>query len=326
MDASSPAARSPVPPIATVTANGLAIGYDVHGAGPPLILLHGASSSGREDFAAQIPLFSKAFRLYVPDARGHATTRWDPAAGFKSEDLVADVLAFADALHLVTFHLLGFSMGARTALRFATEHPDRLRTLVVIGYSVEREPRLTVARRVLDPDRIERDDPTWAAELERRHGPVQGPGAWRRLVEAVVNDVASQPDVDLAALRSVELPALVTSGDRDPFTPVGQAWSLQRQLPDARLLIVPGAGHQVASQRPGIFNEALATFYRSTEPAARRRSATRSSVAVHDGSEGGAGSGSVGRPRGDADRTLEDGTLAHRGTGRDDQESPVEGG
>jgi hypothetical protein len=41
-------------------------------------MLHGASSAGREDYAAQVPLFSQAFRVHLPDARGHATTRWDP--------------------------------------------------------------------------------------------------------------------------------------------------------------------------------------------------------------------------------------------------------
>ena len=56
----------------TVRANGLDVGYEVHGAGPPLIMLHGATSSGREDFAAQVPLFSKAFQVFLPDARGHA--------------------------------------------------------------------------------------------------------------------------------------------------------------------------------------------------------------------------------------------------------------
>ena len=51
-----------------VHANGLDIGYDVVGAGPPAVVLHGATSVGREDFAAQLPLFSKAFLVHLPDA------------------------------------------------------------------------------------------------------------------------------------------------------------------------------------------------------------------------------------------------------------------
>jgi non-heme chloroperoxidase len=257
--------------VPTVRANGLDVGYDVHGAGPPLVLLHGATSSGREDFAAQIPLFARGFHVYVPDARGHATTRWDAAQGFRYDRLVDDLLAFADAIGLETFHVLGLSMGAMTALQFATRHPERLRTLVIVGITTQREPRASVARRLMDPDRIDREEPTWAAELARRHGPVQGVGAWRRLLPAIAADVAIQPLLTPRDLRRVELPALVTVGDRDPFTPVDHACGVSRLLPDGRLFVAPDCGHVVPVRRPGLFNEALAGFYRSTEKIARAR-------------------------------------------------------
>ena len=67
----------------TIRANGLDIGYDVLGAGPPIVLLHGSTSTGRADFAAQLPLFEKAFRVHLPDARGHGRTRWDAADGWR---------------------------------------------------------------------------------------------------------------------------------------------------------------------------------------------------------------------------------------------------
>ncbi len=255
----------------SVRANGLDIGYDVHGAGPPLVLLHGATSSGREDFAAQIPLLARGFRVYVPDARGHAATRWDTAAGFEYGWLVDDLGGFVDALHVETFHLLGLSMGAMTALQFASRFPERLRTLVVVGITTQREPRASVARRLMDPERVDRDEPAWAAELDRRHDPVQGAGAWRRLLPAIAADVAVQPLLTPRDLRRIELPAMVTVGDRDPFTPVDHAWGISRLLPDGRLFVVPRCGHVVPVRRAGLFNEALAGFYRSTEKVARAR-------------------------------------------------------
>ncbi len=121
----------------TIRANGLDIAYDVHGAGPPLVLLPGATSLGRSDFAAQIPLFSRAFRVFVPDARGHGRTRWDAAAGFRYDWLVDDLAAFVDAVGLETLHLVGFSMGAMTALQYAARQPERLRTLTVVGITTE---------------------------------------------------------------------------------------------------------------------------------------------------------------------------------------------
>ncbi len=262
----------------TIRANDLEIGYDVHGAGPPVVLLHGATSSGREDFAAQIPFLAAGFRVFVPDARGHATTCWDTAKGLDAAWLVDDLRAFADVLGLETFHLIGFSMGAMTALGFAVRWPERLRTLVLVGISPEREPRASVARRLMDPVRIERDDPSWAADLTRRHAPVQGDGAWQRLLSAIVADVASQPLVTPRALRAITPPTLVACGDRDPFVPVGQAWGLARQVRDGRLFVAPDCGHQVMTHRPTLFNAALEDFYRSTESAAHQRAVPAAKV------------------------------------------------
>jgi pimeloyl-ACP methyl ester carboxylesterase len=256
----------------TIPANGLEVGYDAHGAGPPLVLLHGASSLGRLDFAAQLPSMSKAFRVLLPDARGHGRTRWDARDGFRYEWLVDDLAAFVDALGLTTFHLAGFSMGALTALAYAARRPERLRTLVVMGISPQREPRASVMRRLADPQRIGADDPAWAAELSRRHDAVQGQGAWQSLLPAIAADIAVQPLLEPAELHRIDCPALVVCGDRDPFVPVDQAWGLARQLGDGRLFVVPDCGHEVTVRRPGLVNEALASFYRSTEGAARARS------------------------------------------------------
>ena len=267
----------------TVAANGLRIGYDVHGAGPPLILLHGATSIGAEDFAAQIPLLSRAFLVQVPDARGHGRTAWDAARGFRYDWLVDDLEAFADALGLATFHLLGFSMGAMTALQFAVRRPARIRTLVVIGITTQREPRASVARRLMDPARIDAEDAPFAALLGRRHDAGQGAGAWRRLLPAIAADVAAQPLLSPHEMRSIDAPALVVCGDRDPFVPVDHAWGVQRQVRDGRLLVVPDCGHEVTARRPGLFNEALGGFYRSTADVAARRAGTIGAAVFQEG-------------------------------------------
>ena len=234
-------------------------------------MLHGASSIGSRDFAAQIPLFSRGFQLIVPDARGHGRTRWDAGEGFRYDWLVDDLAAFVDELGLGTFHLLGFSMGAMTALMYATHHPERVRTFVIVGITTQREPRLSVLRRLTNLERIDREDPTWARELAARHDPGQGEGAWRKLLPAIADDVAVQPLLTPGELRRIDPPALVTVGDRDPFVPVDHAWGISRQLRDGRLFVVPGCGHEVTSRRPGLFNEALGQFYRSTETVARTR-------------------------------------------------------
>jgi pimeloyl-ACP methyl ester carboxylesterase len=257
--------------MAYVRANGIDVHYTVEGAGPPLIMLHGATSSSAEDWSAQRPLFRKAFRIHLVDARGHAGTKWDVRDGFSRDMLVDDLLAFADALDLATFHVVAFSMGAMTALTFATRYPERLRTAIICGIDVQREPRTSVARRLMDPERIEREEPKWAARLEKRHGPVQGAGAWKDLLRAISTDVGEAPLLTPAELRKARLPILLVYGDRDVFVPTDHAVAIHRQLPDARLLIAPDTPHQVMVSQPALFNQAAAVFYRSTEQIARER-------------------------------------------------------
>ena len=87
-----------------VRANGIDVGYDLDvpayavTSTPTLILLHGATSIGADDWAAQRPLLARTFRCYLPDARGHGRTRWDAAAGWTHDRLVEDA-ALVDAHH-----------------------------------------------------------------------------------------------------------------------------------------------------------------------------------------------------------------------------------
>jgi non-heme chloroperoxidase len=270
----------------TLHANGIDISYVTEGAGPPLILLHGASSTAQEDWGAQRPLFRQAFKLYLVDARGHGNTRWDAADGFDRDTLVDDLLAFVDELGIDTFHVAAFSMGAMTALVFATRHPDRVRTAIISGIDVQREPRTRVAARLMDPERIERDEPAWAAALERRHAKGQGPGAWKRLLPAIAHDVATQPLLMPEELRNARVPILLAYGDRDVFVPADHAVALHRQLPDSRLLIAPQSGHVVMVNQPAIFNAAAAGFWRSTEKTARARASHETPATVTAGEEG----------------------------------------
>ena len=254
----------------TILANGLDTAYEAVGAGPPLVILHGATSSGREQFAGLAAVLGRGFRVYLPDALGHAGTAGS-ADDWTTAALAADVIGFADALGLASFHLLGYSMGGMTALHVASSHPERIRTLVAMSIGTDREPRLSVARSLMDPERIEHDDPGWARFLAARHDPLHGRGSWRALLQAIVSDIAEQSLLSAAQLRAIDAPTLVIAGDRDPFVPVAQALALSRQVRDGRLLILPGAGHEVLGTAGAILDVALPDFYRSTEATARDR-------------------------------------------------------
>ena len=255
----------------TIDGDGRATAYEVHGAGPPLVLLHGATGSGGDHFAQIRPTLAAGFRCYMPDARGHGGTAWEATDDWTTADLVADLDAFVDAVGLSTFHLLGYSMGGMTALHYASRFPDRILTLVAISIATERDPRLAVGRALMDPDRIERDDPDWAARLAARHDPAHGPGSWRRLLVAIVADIAAQPLLTPSELRAIDAPTLVVAGDRDPFVPIAQAAALARQVQDGRLLVLPDVGHDALFDHLPVLATALSDFYRSTESVAHER-------------------------------------------------------
>jgi pimeloyl-ACP methyl ester carboxylesterase len=258
-------------PMPTIVANGLDTAYEVEGAGPPLVMLHGATSSGREHFAGLGPILAEGFRVFLPDARGHAETGGDPADGLTTEELAADVIALADGLGLSSFHLLGYSMGGMTALHVAATVPDRIRTLVAISIGTDREPRLSVARKLMDPERIQRDDPGWARFLAARHDPRHGRGSWQPLLRAIVDDIERQKLLTPIQLRAIDAPTLVAAGDRDPFVPVAQALALARGVRDGRLMILPSVGHDAINEGAKLLEPALVDFYRSTEAIARER-------------------------------------------------------
>ena len=264
----------------TIEANGRTTEYDVDGGGPPIVLLHGATGSGAAHFAALRRSFASAFLCFMPDARGHGGTAWADGESWTTTDLVADLDAFVDAVGLTTFHLLGYSLGGMTALHYASRFPDRVRTLVAISITPEREPRLAVGRALMDPDRIEREDPEWAARLAARHDPAHGPGSWRRLLDAIVADVAEQPLLAPRELREIDAPTLVVAGDRDPFVPIAAAAGLARQVVDGRLLVLPDVGHDTLVERVAVLEAALADFYRSTETIARARARDASTMEV----------------------------------------------
>nr|MDQ3822476.1 alpha/beta hydrolase [Actinomycetota bacterium] len=120
-----------------VDAGGVRLHYDVRGDGPPVLLLHGFSSSYRgtwENTGWADFLLAHGFRTIGVDLRGHGASDkpHDPAA-YLPERLVEDALAVLDAAGAPRADVLGYSLGGGVALALAIEHPDRVRSVAVGG-------------------------------------------------------------------------------------------------------------------------------------------------------------------------------------------------
>ena len=115
---------------------------EVPGEGRPFVLLHGLTGH-RDDFVRVLPELAEGndVRWLAPDLRGHGDfTKTGLAETLHFDQLVADVAAFADALGLEQFDLLGHSFGGMVALRFVLAHPGRVRSLVLMDTTPEAPP------------------------------------------------------------------------------------------------------------------------------------------------------------------------------------------
>lgn len=120
---------------------------DWRGHGKPMVLLHGlASQSHMYDLVA--PRLAQNYRVVALDQRGHGESA-KPAAGYDFESVMADLLAFLDALKFKRAIIVGHSWGGNVALQFAATYPERVAALVLIdgGFlDIQTDPAMTWER------------------------------------------------------------------------------------------------------------------------------------------------------------------------------------
>src|SRR3954447_25021354 len=117
--------------------NGLALHYEEHGAGEPLILLHGGIGTG-EMFAPLMPALAAGRRVITVDLQGHGGTA-DVDRPLRPELMADDIAALLDHLGLEQADVMGYSLGGLVALRTAIQHPQRIRRLVLVAVGFRRD-------------------------------------------------------------------------------------------------------------------------------------------------------------------------------------------
>lgn len=231
------------------------IKLDDDGAGPVVVGLHGLSATRRYVVMGSRALERGGHRVVLYDARGHGSSAPSQTRDYSYPSLAGDLLAVLDALELERITLVGASMGAHTAARFALEHPDRVTALAVItpGY---------------DPERFETDLTRWdALSNALRERGIDGfveaydlgrmPPAWRETVrtviaqrlalhedpQAVADALAavprSRPFGPLSELERIGVPALVVASrdEADPGHPLALAERYAAAIPNAELRV-----------------------------------------------------------------------------------------
>jgi 3-oxoadipate enol-lactonase len=259
----------------TITQN-TSIDYDVHGEGPPLILINGLGF-GRWGFFKQVPAFSRHFKTITFDVRGER----DLEGGVS--DLVDDVVALLDHLRIRKTHVLGTSLGGFVAQELAIERPDLVDRLVLVctsyggrgpetispwalsdmiglpSLSVERAVRRGLETATSDAYRAKHPE-----EFERiiRWRLVDSPS-----LSAYYEQMRAGARFDLSRdVGSITSPTLVIHGVDDRYVPVANAVALAEAIPDAKLRVLDNAGHLVFIERFADVNREVVTFLKPREP------------------------------------------------------------
>src|SRR5436190_14366490 len=110
--------------------NGLTMYYEVHGAGRPLVLLHGALSAIDTSFGMLLPSLAKARQVIAIEQQAHGRTA-DIDRPLTIERMADDTTALLLHLGIAEADIFGYSMGAGIALQIAIRHPDLVHKLVL---------------------------------------------------------------------------------------------------------------------------------------------------------------------------------------------------
>jgi len=261
------------------------------GSGPPLLLLHGFTGSA-ETWEPFIPTWGTHSTLIAVDLLGHGRSDCPPdPARYRIDQCAADLLALLDQLGIAQTDLLGYSMGGRVALHLAVAAPDRIGALVLESSSPGLASPAERAARA-------QSDEALAALLERE-GIAAFVARWealplfasqRRLPAAVRDGLRRQRlqhrPLGLAnslrgmgagvmeplydRLGAVRAPTLLVVGALDErYRALGE--EVAGRLPQARLVVIPEAGHAVHLEQPAAFGRAVSEFLAScrggSEPA-----------------------------------------------------------
>jgi pimeloyl-ACP methyl ester carboxylesterase len=229
--------------------NGLSMYYEVHGAGQPLVVLHGSFMT-IELMGKLIPDLARSRQVIAVEFQGHGHTA-DIDRPITYEQLADDVAALLRHLAVDRADLYGYSLGGGVALQVAMRHPALVRKLVVVSASYTSDgmyPEVLAAIAHIKPELF--DGTPWRAAYDRV---APHPEAFPTLVAKLTRLDATPYAWPPEAIQAITAPTLIVVGDSDGIPPEHAAAMFRLRgggvfgdlagLPAAQLAILPGTTH-----------------------------------------------------------------------------------
>ncbi len=248
-------------------------GYRMHylaegpASGPAVVLVHGLGGRA-EDWLNLAPCLTRAgFRVYMPDLIGYGRSERPPDFSYSVRDEAILVVGFMDALGLKQVELGGWSMGGWIVQLIAQEHPERVSRLMLFdaaGLDVKPswDTRLftptTPAQLAALDALLMPHPPRVPAFLARDIVRLSNRNGW--VVKRAIASMLTAQDVTDTLLPQLKMPVLIVWGSLDHITPLDQAQTMHKLIPQSELDVFDGCGHLAPDQCAGQIGPKVVQF------------------------------------------------------------------
>lgn len=279
----------------TADADGVSLYYEERGSGDPVVFVHGIPTDYRA-WGAQVEPFSRSYRMIALSRRYAAPNmRQGDILDSTVQNNAADIAGFVQKLGIVPVHLVAHSYGGYAATYLAADHPDLLRSLVLVEPAVAtmlvadpksqaqvlsllfRSPSVALAARrfqsgslfpalrALEEGNMERAVELNVDGIQAMRGAYRGfPEEIRRMMLDNARTVGEQrtdfPRFTAAEAGKIKTPTLIINGESSALWLRRIGEMLVRSIPGARRETVGGARHFPHMENPGSFNKAVLGF------------------------------------------------------------------
>ncbi len=266
--------------------------YEEHGHGDPLLLIMGLAADSTA-WLFQVPAFAEHYRTITFDNRGVGRSA-KPAGPYAITGMAKDAVGLLDMLGIARAHVVGVSMGGMIAQELALHHPERVRGLVLACTFPEPDEDVAQQREAMiaqlagtvdaagapqiDPSRLDPMmlfqtllprvfTPTFMQEeMPKLMQLFGGALQWGFSMDAILAQVAAVMGHSTTdRLHQIAAPTLVITGDADLLISPANSDILAREIPNARLVKVPGGSHGFNFETPDVFNREVLAFLRGVD-------------------------------------------------------------
>lgn len=224
---------------------------------PNLILLHGAlgHNSVFDPFKNEL---SKYFTIHTLLFSGHGNIDI-PDNGITIEKYTEELKEFIEKENMNDVYIFGHSMGGYVALCYALKNPSTINSIMTLGTKFDwAEEQAIKESKMLNPEVIAEKVPKYAELLEIQHG-----AKWKQLLPAIADmmvSLAKNPPLK-NNLSSINIPVQIMVGDKDNMVTLEESTEVYRNLPNAKLAVLPDTKHPMDKVRPNLLLNLMKDFW-----------------------------------------------------------------